>query len=404
MSGGGMTISAQMRIGDSELTSRSLAELLAKIDVAQSLAGLTRLVLLPSRSAETNAEIIAHCRKSGIEAYLWYKVLADNDIIAEQSEIIEDAWGKKRVGESGVWAPILTSEELYVFGCARNRKYNNLLLNRCRQALEAYDGVMADCIGFPLPSLGLEMQFSCFCPVCLRDEPRLESWRKRVFELREALMSASDADLERWGTFRGILEDFGLGGLFEFRRRSIAELTAQYAEMAKGMGKGFGLDVISPAMSLMSGHDYAILGNMADWIKPRLYLRTYGPSTIPMELHALTMGMKAWGRRYSIPGVLALIERSTGFEMPANIHRLEHDLLSPSLIARELKRARGLTPCPIHPGIELSMHFEFGGAIDATTVKSSLEKTLGSPGVVLCWNLAYISDDHLRLVGDITRS
>lgn len=400
MSSGGKIVSAQLRLGDAEPTSHGEARITAAIDAAQKLAGLNRLLFLPTYNAGLNTAVIEHCQRRGIEIYLWYKVLADNNIIADNDELVENAWGRKGIGESGVWQPIFNLEETYLFGCPRNQRYNNLLLNRCRQQLSGYDGLFVDSIGFPLPSVGLESTFSCFCPACREVEPRLAQWRRNVMELREAVVSATDADLEKWGTLRNVHRIFDLVEFFAFRDQSITLLTGRYAALAREMGKGVGIDVITPAMAMLSAHDYSALGKLADWLKPRIYFRFFGPSCLPLELYSLAKGMREWGKRYSFPAILDIIGRSTNLEMPKSIHSLSQHRLPNSVVRHEITAAAHATDCPIHPGLELSIHHEFETTHRKETGPNVLEAAKESPGLVMCWNLLDIPEVNLRRVGE----
>lgn len=392
-------VTGQMRLGDAELTSFSRSRILDKIRAARDLAGLGRLLLLPSHDQRLNDAILRECRKMGIEVYLWYKVLTDNDIMPAQKDLLLDALGNRWGGESGLWHPIFESEESFHFVCPRNSKYNNMLLNRCEQKLPDYDGLFADFIGFPLPSLGFEMLFSCFCHYCLEDQPKLRQWRHNILESREAMMSATDDDLERWGTFFGVGEFFELTEFYQYRVSSITHLATQYTALARRMEKPVGLDVVTPAFAMMAGQDYQRLGHLADWMKPRIYLRTFGPSSVPLELRSLALGVASWAGRFSMQAILRYIERSTGLRMPENIHALDETYFPPEVAADEIEIALQ-APCPVYPGLECSRHPEYDTAIDASTIGATLEASAKAPGVVLSWNILYSEDENLKLIGD----
>ncbi len=404
MTTGRRIIGAQLRVDDSELTSRDSADILKKIDAARDLAGLGRLLFRLTPRRALNDAILSHCRKRGIEIYLWHTALANTPIIPEREELVENAWGGRGVGESGVWSHLSGAEENYIFACPRNAKYTQLLLSRCAQALPDFDGLFLDCSGFPLPSQGIEAIFSCFCPSCMEVEPRLAEWRRRAVEMREYAASASDAELRKWGTFTSVLSAFGLWELFEFRRQSATLLAKRYADLAKRLDKPFALDLVCPALSLFAAHDYAELGKLADWIKPRVYYRVFGPSSIPLEFYCFTMGMMSWGKRYTIPEVLAYIARSTGLEMPASVHALSQDFLPPRAVFGEIARAEMATPCPIHPGIEFSPHPDYDTGLDRGAIKAALDAARHSPGFVMSWNLMYIPDEFLRFIGEENES
>ncbi len=400
MTGNGKRIiSGQLRLGDSELSRFQLDDIIAKINSAQLLTGLNRIIFLPTRNQAINNRVLSHCRKLGIDVYLWYKILSENDIIPELDERSEDAWGRRGSGESGVWTRIFESEETYMFACPRNAKYNNLLFNRCAQMLGKFDGLYLDCIGFPLASLGLEAVFGCFCPDCRKQEPKLEEWRERVLEFREAAVSASDADLEKWGTFERLAAAFGLADFFHFRQESVRNLCSRYADLARKSGKGVGLDLLSPSLAFMGGHNYHKLGGVADWTKPRIYFRVFGPSSLPVEFYSLTMGMIAWGKRYTIPGVLRFIERSTGLKMPTNVHSLAQNYLPDHTYVTELNKAKSLAACPLHLGFECSLHPDYNTGVSEESLKTFLSYSTGSAGLVLTWNLLYVPDNFLRVIG-----
>ncbi len=401
MKNGKRTISGQLRIGDNDLRTHLIPDILARIDAAQKLAGMNRVLFLPSRDKDINQTIVKHCRKQGLEVFLWYKVLTDNVIMPERSELGQDAFGGN-AGESGVWNRIFQSDETYLFACPTNEKYASLLLNRCRQKLDAYDGLFADCIGYPLPSLGLEAIFTCFCASCRAREPRLKEWAVRVREMRESIESATDEDLERWGTFAGQARVFGLTGFYSYRTRLITALAERYASLAREMGKEFGLDVLAPALSFFAGHDYAALGEFSDWLKPRIYLHTFGPSSIPLEYYCMGIGGSSWARRVSMPVLMRFISRSIGLDMPHSLHNLTQSSLTGDAAQSQIRQAVRMTGTAVHPGIECSRHPEFDSDVDEHTIRSAAKATAEAdcPGAVLAWNLLYMPDSFLRIVGD----
>lgn len=401
MVNGNRVISAQLRVGDSESPGHDLHAVLAKLDAAQKLAGLTRLLYLPSRDAKMNQGVLRHCRDRGVEVYLWYKVLADNHIMADRDELACDAFGKVGSGESGVWDFIHHTEETYLFACPRNEKYNTLLLGKCEQMLESFDGLFVDAIGYPLPSLGLEATFTCFCPVCMDLEPRLADWRRRVYELRDMLVSCTDVDFAKFGNFIGLAKEFGLLEFFTYRTNLISELTARYATLARNAGKGFGVDVLSPALAFLAGHRFSDLGRLADWLKPRIYCHTYGPSSIPLEYYCMAAGAQKWASRATNTAIMQFISRSIDIEMPGNLHNLTHTYLPPEAAKSQIRKAFENATAPIHPGIECSLHPDFETELNEETIRGYLLAAADAPGLVLSWNLLFIPDNFLKLVGKI---
>lgn len=400
MDQGSTLISGQLCVGDTELPTFGKADILARIDAAHKFAGLRRVLYSPSRNADLNKAVLRHCRKRGIEIYLWYKVLHDNAILPEANEQTVDAFGNTGPGETGVWKPIFDSDEMYFLACPASPDYNRLVLNRCRQLLKDYDGLFIDSIGFALPSLGLESLFTCFCPSCLEREPRLREWRKGILALRERLMSVDDDGVEKWGTFAGLAREFGLREFFTHRSNLIGDLAREYAGLARELGKGFGVDVVSPALARLAGHELGALAGLADWIKPRIYCHTYGPSSIPLEYYCMAIGAKSWAKRVSIPALMEFIGRSIDLDMPSTMHHLNQSYLSAAAAKREIDKAvdavRGGT---VHPGIECSLHPDYETGLDESTIGDYLEAAKDALGIVLSWNLLFIPDVFLKMVG-----
>ncbi len=393
-------IASQLRIDDAECTLFGEAEVIARIDAARKYAHLGLLLYSPSGNLTLDHAIFHHCKKRGIAVYLWYNVLFDNAILPEADEQVVDAFGGTGPSDTGEWHAARGAAELRFLACPSNPGYNRLVRNRCRQLLADYDGLFIDAVGFALPSFGLEMQFSCFCPSCLAREPRLEVWRGRVHELRERLVSADDGELDRWGTFAGLAEAFGLRDFFAHRARLVTALAEQYAALAREAGKPLGIDVASPALAWLAGHDLRRLAAVADWIKPRIYCRTYGPSSIPLEYRSLAMGAKGWAQRAGMPALMRFIGRSIGLEMPESVYSLDQAYLPASAACREMERAAAAAGGNrVFPGVECSLHPDFETSLDEATVGECLAAAAGAPGVVLGWNLLFIPDAFLKIAG-----
>lgn len=398
----GKLISAQLRVGDADLPSHRLEEILAKISAAHQLAGMKRLLFLPSHQPGINKSILEHCHRQGIEVYLWYKVLSDNDIIPENDELVEDAWGTKGAGETGLWSQIFDSEETYLFGCPANAKYNLLVLNKCRQELEThrYDGLFADVIGYPLASLGIEALFTCFCPTCMALDNRMQEWRKNCREFREFIASCTDADLRKIGTFAGMTKRLGIEQWIQFRTTPITRLAARYADLAKEIDLPMGLDVLAPALAKHGGQNFTELGKLADWVKPRIYCHIYGPSSIPLEYYCTAMGLKKWGRRLSMRAIMEFISDSIGLDLPPNAHNLTPVYFTNVAVREQIGKARANIDAPVFPGIECSMHPDYESGLNEKNIHDFLDAAADTEGLVLTWNLLYIPDVFLRLVGE----
>lgn len=394
-------VSAQLRIGDTDHSSHSADDILKKIDAAIDLAGLRRLLYQPSRKTETNQLVVDHCRKRGIEVFMWYPVLGNNDCIPDSDELMQDALGGKRpgVGRTGAWADLPLLEDNYLAACPTNKNYGRIVLERCQRMLPDYDGLYLDAIGYPLPSLGFESVFTCFCPNCHSLEPRLKHWHEAAIDLKDRLIYVTDEHLEQWGSLEELLQDYDLIEFYAYRIGLVNNLVKRYADMARAMGKQVGVDVLSPAFARLAGHDFAALGRIVDWLKPRMYCHTFGPSSIPLEFYCMTMGLKNWAKRISIGCALKFIGRLTNLAVPTQLQLLRESFRSEKIVAEQIARASAATAAPVYPGIECSLEPEFENVIDDEAVSLYLGAAKGAPGIVLCWNLLYIPDAFLKLAG-----
>lgn len=394
-------VGAQLQIGDSELPTFTTEAVLRKIEAAEKLAGLTRLLFMPSRDADLNRKVLAHCRARGVEAYLWYNVLNDNDIMPEPDELAVDAFGGRRVADTATWRDIGTLSEPFAFSCPANEKYAKLILAKCERLLPDYDGLFIDYIGYPLPSLGLESMFTCFCDTCMKREPRLKQWRANLGDLRDRSASWNDADLEKLHDFRGVQRAYGFEDFNVYRMELITRLVGRFGELARGMGKGFGVDVVCPALAVTAGHDFAALGAMADWLKPRIYLSTYGPSSLPLEYYCLGMGIKTWAKGASIPAVMDMIGRSMDMGLPDHMHRLTESYFSHETARIQIERSIERSGGTVYPGVEMTLHPDYETFLNGKAVAGFVDAASRTPGLVMSWNLLFMPDEFMRRVGEL---
>lgn len=392
-------VSAQLRVGDTDLASHTFDDIREKIDDAIDLAHMRRLLFQPTRDKELNRKILDHSRNRELEIYLWYPVLGDNNCIPESGELMQDAFGNARSGETGRWSELPLLEEGYLAACPTNHTYNRIILEQCQRRLADYDGLFLDTIGYPLPSLGIESMFTCFCPNCQKLEPRLAEWREAAYEFKERIVSATDTDLNRWDTLTNLGKEAGLDDFYRYRSGLITAMAKRYADMAREMNKGIGMDVLNPAFMRLAGHDPAGLGKLADWLKPRIYCHTFGLSSIPLEFYCLTMGLKSWGKRISIPGGIAFLARSLGLDVPTQLQNIRTAFRSGKTAAEQISKTCDLTTAPVFPGIECSHHPEYETSVNEHSVSTYLEASRGTPGVVLSWNLLYVPAEFMKLVG-----
>ena len=397
-------IAAQLVVNQYELQVFAREEIQRILETAINVAGLRRLLFWPSCDPAVTELVLDLSRRCGVEVYLWWPALADAVRVGHaelehprEDERVVDAWGGSERGTLGVWENLGKSEEKFVFSCPQARRYRDHVFENCRAQLNAYDGVFVDRIRYPSAINGLESLFGCFCPRCL---PSTEIWREQARLFLSWLRTANDRDLADV-TLGALFARYELEPMFARKNALIADVVNQYAQLAKSMNKGIGLDLFTSSLGRYYGQDFADLGRIVDWIKPMLYCHSLGPGGISLEASSLARGILQANQGLSEKAVLDLIARSLECPLPDTVSRLETEGVSEGYARVELSRAAkaaGLG-CPIHPGFEMINHPLFRRKtlrIGEDDVKRYLDAVDSASGVVACFNLLYIPVGHLR--------
>lgn len=394
-------VGGMMALRDSKLSLFGLPAVLDKIKTVQKTTGMNIMTLWPHHQRDVNLEVIKFSRDLGIEVHLWYPVLADNDIIPDPHELTENAWGKHGRGINGAWPSHFDdSDDTYAFACPRvQTKYNRLCLARFEKLLEDYDGAIIENIRYPTPANGIESVFSCFCPVCREREPQSEEWVRLILEMRRTFESATDADLDKWGTMEGMFVAFGIDGLLRSREDMVHELASRYARVAKNAGKSFALALLTPALRLLAGHDYERLTPLADWIRPLVLCRARCPSGLRVEITSMLRGMNAWGNGLSIGAIMRFFTRSIGVELRENFYGIEEAGLPADAAVEEFAKAKQLSACPVYPSFEFMRdNPDYQMDVEIDDIRTYLKAAEQMPGFFMAWNLLYYPMDFMKLV------
>ncbi len=405
MSGNERIVGAQLAIRDSKLSRFTIGDIFDKIKAARELAGISLITIWPHFDREVNIEVIDFCRKLGIKVYLWYPVLADNDIVPETDEMTENAWGHIGRGDQGVWKGFGDSDDTYIFACPRyHSRYNRLLLNKFKKLLADYDGAVIENIRYPTPASGIEAVMSCFCPICSREEPRTAEWRRLILDMRRQFESATDRDLEKWDTVEGMFTHFGLSDFWRSKEDVIVELATQYANVAKDNGKEFALALLSPALTFLAAQVYERLTPLADWVRPLVLCRARCPSGLRVEITSMLKGMVAWSQSLTVPAIMDFFSRSTGLILPRDFYAVEEYGLSASLAFGEVARAIKLSKCQVYPEFEfMRENSDYRMDTRDKDVDTYCEAIKANKvgGFFMGWNLMFVPDDYLRLAGRV---
>ena len=392
-------ISIQYLEGGSRAGAVSPREARGRLRIAFEDLPLAMVLLgwdLPLRVVEACAE---ECALQGADLYLWQPLLT-----AHGSFQPDPAWYVVALNGHPVVGYAQRPE--FTFVCPNRPDAREGVLHHLSAAIAGgfYRGVFLDRIRFPSPAGDLARQLGCFCDACR------EVSRQAGFDLstvRQALLSLLASREGRHASIRRLLsassvqEPQGplqsLEHLMQFRQRSISAIVKEAAEIAIAGGLRVGLDCYTPTLARMVGQDLPALATHCDWIKVMTYVRAYVPASLPFEILGLADWLMGSGGESELAAMSCLAE-ATGWPLPACREEVRHGGLSPSILTEEVRRGRVSYAHPLLAGIEL---VEIPGVAEfsADQIRIDAEAVLaGAPdGIVLSWDLMYMSANRLRL-------
>jgi hypothetical protein len=262
-----------------------------------------------------------------------------------------------------------------------------------------YEGIFLDRIRFPSPAPDPPRHLGCFCRHCFR----LAAESGLDLEPARRLLGALPVEADgRRRLVRSLLTAAHdpadpLEAFLRFRASSITAVVERTARQARLRDLGVGLDCFTPALARMVGQDLAALDRTCDWIKVMTYPRVLGPAGIPFELLGLVDWLTGAGGLSEVEA-LRLMGEASALPLPAARAGLEAGL-GPEAVAAELERGRkagvrcllaGIALVEL-PGIHRSAPAQL--AADLTACRGT-----GASGLVLSWDLWYISPQALEIV------
>ncbi len=266
-----------------ELSRDNSGSLTEKLSKAKK-AGLQKLIIWSVRP-EYLSSLVSICRGVGISPHLWYPMLADAPV-----DFDTDAFKIVRTLDDGR-SEILESQkaggEEFEFLCPNKVRQEEAFLSRFEEilGLADFDGVFLDRIRFPSPANGIGEMLTCFCDTCKEMSSATGSaFEEAVHGFVKKLGSKIGMDevLETLKEFYRITGEF-----LEFRKSSVLQLLASYADRARNLGLEVGVDLFSPSLRNIVSQDYERISRHVDWMKPMVYCKTMGPAGLPMELLSL---------------------------------------------------------------------------------------------------------------------
>ncbi|MDI9368024.1 MAG: hypothetical protein QM445_06680, partial [Thermotogota bacterium] len=364
--------------------SRSLTERLSKA----KKAGLQKLIIWSVRP-EYLSSLVSICRGAGISPHLWYPMLADAPV-----DFDTDAFKIVRTLDDGR-SEILESQkaggEEFEFLCPNKVRQEEAFLSRFEEilGLADFDGVFLDRIRFPSPANGIGEMLTCFCDTCKEMSSATGSaFEEAVHGFVKKLGSKIGMDevLETLKEFYRITGEF-----LEFRKSSVLQLLASYADRARNLGLEVGVDLFSPSLRNIVSQDYERISRHVDWMKPMVYCKTMGPAGLPMELLSLAKILVEHASRLSEREALEIIGELTGLLLPESFDEIRMEGIDQKNYELELNKIDQMNLNPvtrIFPGFE-AVNLPPVCSVGLEEVRNYVDATLrkGHDGFVLSWDI-----------------
>lgn len=393
-----LSISSQV-FGKGDLSDAHHKLLESKLELANKRLNLEALMIWGAISDRSINRIVSACLKYDVEPHLWYPVLADTPVDSTEgleteglraAEIIEVSDEQVKTGES------------FTFLCPSKALLSENLISRFTGILSrhVFKGVFLDRIRFPGPTNGFGGLFSCFCKQCsdYAGEDILKDARMNYEKLFSTLKRARTPDELRVILEEGIKR---LVGFYQMRESLVESIVAQYSSQARSQDLSVGLDLFAPSLAPLVSQNYRELSKYADWIKPMLYCKTFGPAGLPAEVLALADIIGAMTPHLNRNSVLEGICLFLGIEsagvissdgLPLSNFPKQLDIIH----AKEIADGIG-----IYPGFE-AVDFPPVYSMDHEHLDFYLRSCAdyGISGIVLSWDICKMRNETIEFVGD----
>lgn len=247
------------------------------------------------------------------------------------------------------------------------------------------DGIFLDKIRYPAFSNGKDSIFSCFCKKCIK---KMEEYGINTNELKEYIAKSFEIrnknplEIEEYKDFKYKFKNKNLNNYFNFKNKVIYEKVKEIIDFIKEKGFEVGFDIYAPNISYLFGQDINKLSEIADFIKPMYYRRTFAPAGIPFELENYEELYGSEAKRY----LLHLIGEE----------KLE-DNISKEQMLKEIKNISNKYK-NIYVGIDFNKKDKIALSDSAyiEEVMDVLHKG-NSEGIVLSWDYMSIPEEHVKI-------
>jgi len=408
-------IGTQIFIGEKEIKDFSIEYIKKRIVSAKRYLNLNSLIVRTNYDNGVYENLIKICREYEIDIYLWFTVLADiQDYEIRKEELVTNYKNKQGYGQIGRWDKLGIGDEKFLFICPNNEYVMDNISYVLKNLLNRldFDGVFFDRIRYPSCVNGFESFFTCFCDSCKEKFYNsygfsLDSYRKTIDDFLDNLKQITVKELNGWNGLES-LWDFVVSSKFiEFKNMNIYTTVKRFSDYVKSKNKKVGLDLYSISLAQFVSQDYKLLSKCCDWIKPMIYCHALGPAGIPLEISCLIRALRILCPKLSENVIINFFNKIFDNKLPENENKILKKGILEEFVSIELAKIKKLKlskEVQIYPGVETVKIPQFSTYID----KKILEKYLSQikqevTGFIASWNLLYIPDDNLEIIGNNVR-
>lgn len=221
-------------------------------------------------------------RSYDVKLYFWWPIFSELSYFKKFSEV-KDYKGNEIEKFS------FQEGENFEFYCPNDLENMKNIKDIFDSEISKYDvdGIFLDKIRYPAFSNGKNSIFSCFCENCIKEMKKYgintEELRKYIDESFEK-KNRNPLEIESYQNFKYKFKNKDLDNYFKFKNEVIYNKVKEITEHIKEKGMKVGFDIYAPNISYLFGQDINRLSEIADFIKPMYYRRTFAPAGIPFEL------------------------------------------------------------------------------------------------------------------------
>jgi len=410
-----MWIGTQIFIGESEIRDFPIDYIKNKIISAKRYLDLNGLMLRTNYDNGIYEDLIKMCREYEIDIYLWFPVLADiQDCEVKKDESLTNYKNERGYGQIGRWGKLGSGEEKFLFICPNNKDKMDDVFSLFKNLLNKFDfdGVFLDRIRYPSFVNGFESLFTCFCCFCKENfndiyDFSLDSFRSAIKDFFDNLKKLNWKELSRWEGLESFWNLADLSKFIEFKNMNIYSIVRRFSDYAKSKNLKVGLDLYSVTLAPFVSQGYELLSRCCDWIKPMIYCHALGPAGIPLEVSCLIKALGILCPKLNENNIIYFLNRTFENHLPENVYQILEKGIEEEFVSVELKKIEKLRlseDVRVYPGIEAVKIPQFSINIDKKILENYLSQIKKKvSGVVASWNLLYVPDYNLEIMGNFLR-